>query len=569
MDFLPFCSPEHRDLIVSNFRKATKGENQKFEANFISGKGRKMILKISLVPLKKDGEICGLYGVAKDITRLKESEDALLKSERKFKALIQEGSDLIGILDLEGKYKFVSETSTPVLGIPPQEFIGKTAFDYMHPEDQERVTRLFSELKTKKQIEIGPFRFMNSKGEWRWVETKATNLTDDPAVEGIVVNSRDITDHIKTQKAIKESEERFRSFFENSLDAIMVTLPNGEILAANPSACNMFQRSEKEICALGRNGILDPDDPALIKVLKTRRETGMATAELTFIRKDGTKFPGEVTTSIFRDAEGKERSTVTIRDITERKNTEVNLLALNKNLKKFTKELIKANKDLEQFSYIISHNLRAPVANIIGLSQLLNGEDYSQEVKMKFKEEIEVNAHRIDNVIKDLNQVLQVKHDFSEVKQYISLNEIVNSIKTNLQETIKREDITITTDFREVEKINSISSFIYSIFFNLIFNSIKFRHPERSAVIDMTAEKKNGTVRFIFKDNGLGVDLDKKRGQIFGLYKRFHHHIEGKGMGLFMVKTQVEMIGGKISIASKVNRGSTFILEFGNEILRP
>ena len=568
MNFLPFCGQDHREEIVKRFNDAINGENQKFEANFISGKGRKMVLEISLVPLKNDAIITGLYGIAKDITRIKESEVALFRSERKFKALVQEGSDLIGILDLEGKYEFVSETSSSVLGIAPMDFIGKTAFDFMHPEDQERVIAEFSELESKNQIQIKPFRFKNAKGEWRWIETKATNLINDPAVKGVVTNSRDVTDHINSQKAINESEERYRSFFENSLDAVMVTIPDGNILAANPTACKMFQRSEKQLCLLGRQAVTDPLDPRLAKAIKLRRDTGTATVELTFVRKDGTKFPGEITSSIFKDSDGNPRSSMIIRDITERRIAENKLLELNKSLNTYTQELIGANKGLEQFSYIISHNLRAPVANILGLTELLNGKDYSEEIRMNFRREIESNAQRMDKVIKDLNQILQVKQDFSEAKQSIDLNEIVQSIKISLQDLIKKENIIIVTNFKEVDQIKSISSFLHSIFYNLIFNSIKFRQPGVGAVINITSKKENGTIRLIFKDNGLGMDLTKKKDEVFGLYKRFHHHVEGKGMGLFMVKTQVELLGGKITLSSKVNCGSTFTIELRNQTLK-
>ena len=565
MNFLPFCGPDHREKIVKKFNAAIGGKNQKFEANFISGKGRNKFLEISLVPLKNGDIITGLYGIAKDITRLKKSENALSQSERKFKALVQEGSDLIGILDLEGKYKFVSETSSSVLGISPTDFIGKTAFDFMHPEDQERVINEFSVLEEMNQIQIKPFRFKNARGEWRWVETIATNLINDPAIEGIVTNSRDVTNHINSQKAIKESEERYRSFFENSIDAVMVTVPGGKILAANPSACKMFQRSEEELCLLGRSAFIDLKDARLPAALKLRKEKGTATVELNFFRKDGTRFPGEVTSSIFRDSEGNPRSSMIIRDITERKFAENKLLELNKSLNANTRELIGANKGLEQFSYIISHNLRAPVANILGLTELLNDKDYSEEIRINLRKEIQSNALRMDKVMKDLNQILQVKNDFSEVKQSIDLNEIVESIKISLQDLINKENISIVTDFKEVDKIKSISSFIHSIFYNLIFNSIKFRQPEIDAVINITSKKENGKICFIFKDNGLGLDLTKKKDEIFGLYKRFHHHVEGKGMGLFMVKTQTEMLGGKISMESEVNSGSTFFIEFKDQ----
>jgi PAS domain S-box-containing protein len=564
MNFLPFCGQDHREIIVKKFNVAIGGKNQKFEANFISGKGRNMVLEISLVPLKNDGRITGLYGIAKDISRLKESENALSQSEIKFKSLVQEGSDLIGILDLEGKYKFVSETSYPVLGFAPEEFIGKMAFDFIHPGDKERVMNQFSELELKKQIEIQPFRFKNAKGEWRWVETKATNLANDPSVGGIVTNSRDVTEHINSQKAIKESEERYRSFFENSIDAVMVTVPDGRILAANPSACKMFQRTEEELCLLGRAAVTDPMDPKLAEALKLRRETGTASVELSFIRKDGSKFPGEITSSIFKDANGDPRSSIIIRDITDRKTTENNLLKLNKELKNYTKELFTANEGLEQFSYIVSHNLRAPIANIIGVADLLENSNQPEEVQKQLLKEIFNNVGRLDNVMQDLNDTLKLKAELSKKRESVKLKSLIQNIIASNQNLIDKENVSIITDFRLIDEVYTVKSYLYSAFFNLISNSIKYRKPDVSPVIEIKTESQDNQVIIHFKDNGLGIDLEKKGDQIFGFYKRFHNHVEGKGLGLFMVKSQLEMLGGRIEVISSLGKGTEFTIYLPN-----
>lgn len=334
MNFLPFCDPEHRERIVEKFNNALNGENQKFEAKFISGKSREMVLDISLIPFSSNGIIAGVYGIAKDITKLKESEAALLRSERKFKALVQEGSDLIGILDLEGRYKFVSETFYPILGITPKEFIGKSAFEFIHPEDKERVTSNFSELENKNQVLIAPFRFRNAKGEWRWIETKATNLIDDPVIQGIVTNSRDITDRILSEKALKKNEEKYRAFFENSLDGILLTNPYGEIFAANNAACKLFQRTEQEICEIGRNALVDRNDPRVVEALKEREETGKVNAEVNMRRKDGSIFLAALSCTIFQGAKGEKLSSMIIRDISESKRTEEELKASEKEYRK-------------------------------------------------------------------------------------------------------------------------------------------------------------------------------------------------------------------------------------------
>jgi PAS domain S-box-containing protein len=148
--------------------------------------------------------------VITDVTERMEKKRELMASERRFKALVQEGADLIAILDEQGNYQFVSESSYPILGIAPEDFIGKNAFDWIHPDDREAVLALFLKISEHRQIRTEPFRFMDGFGEYRWIVTIATNMTDDPAVGGVVANSRDITDAVKKAGALEISNERYR-----------------------------------------------------------------------------------------------------------------------------------------------------------------------------------------------------------------------------------------------------------------------------------------------------------------------------------------------------------------------
>ena len=144
------------------------------------------------------------------LDKVKKREEELRQSELKFRALVQEGSDLIGILNKEGYYSFVSENYHSILGFDPCELVGRNAFRFIHCEDWERVKEQFSTLDHHKQVKITPFRFRNKQGEWRWVQTTATNLLNDPAVNGIVANSRDITTIVEQASEIEQINERYQ-----------------------------------------------------------------------------------------------------------------------------------------------------------------------------------------------------------------------------------------------------------------------------------------------------------------------------------------------------------------------
>ncbi len=148
-----------------------------------------------------------------------ESKQLLYQNEERFKALVQEGADLIAILDPDGNYSYVSPTSTSVLGIAPSFFLGKNAFDFIHPDDAEKTLKFLQRITDEDTVQVEPFRFKNREGKWRWVETVLTNMLDNPAVNGIVANSRDITEQIEEAHRLK----LFEKVINSTSDAIIIT----------------------------------------------------------------------------------------------------------------------------------------------------------------------------------------------------------------------------------------------------------------------------------------------------------------------------------------------------------
>ena len=166
----------------------------------------------------------------------------------------------------------------------------------------------------------------------------------------------------------------------------------------------------------------------------------------------------------------------------------------------------------------------------------------------------------LDSVIKDINKTLQIKNELKEKKEIIFFSKLVSDIVDSIGNLIDKDNVQINPDFSAVDEIFSIKAYFHSIFFNLITNSIKYAKPGETAQIEIKSKTENGKIILTFKDNGIGIDLNRNGGKVFGLYERFHAHVEGKGIGLFMVKTQVEAIGGKISIESEPNKGTEFTI---------
>jgi len=243
-----------------------------------------------------------------------------------------------------------------------------------------------------------------------------------------------------------------------------------------------------------------------------------------------------------------------ISDITERKLAELER-------EKISKDLIQRNNALEQFAFIVSHNLRAPVANIIGLSDALCNWDNAEQRKQDFINGLSISAKKLDEVVHDLNNILRISQRVNEQKEVTYFQQLVEDIKSVLFEKISGEAVIIKTDFTKMMNTYTLKSYLYNIFYELILNSINFKQPFRAPIIEIKSYEENKTFKLLFKDNGKGIDLAKHGKHIFGLYQRFDTSVEGRGMGLCMVKTQIETLGGTIKVESELNKGTTFIIE--------
>lgn len=245
--------------------------------------------------------------------------------------------------------------------------------------------------------------------------------------------------------------------------------------------------------------------------------------------------------------------------IIERKNQEI--LSHNENLEleveKRTKELLTHNHQLEQFAYISAHNLRAPVARILGLGEVLKICKTPEEEKV-ILEKLVLTTKELDGVVKDLNKILEIRKNNTSVITEIDLHKEMELVRTNLQREIEETGTEIIDDFSAVDVIFSVKPYIDSILMNLISNSIKYRYPGRRPVIHIRTERQDEFVCINVSDNGLGINLEKYEGKMFKLYNRFHSHVEGKGLGLYLVNTQVAALGGRIEVSSTVNKGMEF-----------
>jgi PAS domain S-box-containing protein len=380
---------------------------------------------------------------------------------------------------------------------------------------------------------------------------------DLQGAKGVFITSTDITEKRKAELALKENEERFRTLIEYSFDAILIIDTVGNIQYASPSIQNLLGYEPEEV--VGRNGfefIWHEDIPGVqAKLASIVQNVDETYADY----RSTTSFGGLK----WIEAKGKNMFhnpyingiLLSLRDISDRKK-------LEEEQSELTDELVKYNKDLQQFSFITSHNLRAPVANLMSLLSLYNNDNtadpFNAELMPKFRE----CADQLNDTLNDLINVLVIRSKAGADIEFVRFDDMVELVKRNVGALLREANGTIETDFTSVEGLSYNKVHMESIFLNLLTNAIKYSDPSRPLKVEVRSEDVEGWVTLYFTDNGIGIDLERYSDRIFGLYQRFNASKDGKGLGLYMIKSQVMASGGKIEVQSKPGEGTTFIVSF-------
>jgi len=507
---------------------------------------------------------------------LEESLEVLHESERRFRSMVENGSDIITILDADGTRRYVSPTSKRILGYEPEELAGKNPFELIHPDDLPRVLECFAEgIKTPELTMTMEYRTRHKDGSWVHMETVGKNLLDDPAVAGVVTNARDVTERYLAEEAL-----RFTQFsVDHASDPVFWMGSDARFMYFNDAACCSLGYTREELLAMTVHDI-DPDFPAEVwsEQWRNLRERGSFVVESRHRTKDGRVFPVELTLN-YMQFEGKEYNCAFARDITERKLAETELLEAHQEMEKTNRQLEKAIKQANllalqaevasvaksEFLANMSHEIRTPMNGVIGMTGLLMETELSPE-QQEYANTIHASA---DALLSLINDIL----DFSKIEAgQLELEVLDFDLRTTV------EDVADMLAMRADDKGLEFSFLIHpdvpalvrgdpgrlrQILINLTGNAIKFTEQGevhiRVAVDEETDHE--ATVRFSVTDTGIGVPLNR-RDRLFRSFSQIDASITrrygGSGLGLAISKQLVDMMGGEIGLESEEGKGSTF-----------
>jgi PAS domain S-box-containing protein len=501
------------------------------------------------------GTFTGYIGSIIDIHDRKHSEEQLRKSEEHYKNYAEAMPQMAFIADARGNIIYYNQRWYAfVQGIEGTEGWGWKDKQILHPDDlQQTIDRWKYSLETGKPYEM-EYRIRRYDGEYLWHLGRAIPVCDNTGNitlwtgTNTDIHKWKVTEAAlkKSEQSLKESDLRYHTALEHSpivFAWIDTNLRYEWILNPHPDfdPGEIIGKRDDEVAN-------NPGVDALMRLKRSALDNGIQEREMiTFGLSDGPRTYDITATPLFDDNKNTIGIITASLDVTRQKQVE--------------RELKMVNTDLDTFVYTASHQLKAPTLNLEGLILHLknlsnNGADISKLIMY-----MEESVQRLKSTISDLTEVARVQKLQAEDIEDISLQEVFIKLKKSMQAEIEESGANIGTDFSRLSSFMFSKTNFETIAYNLLSNSIKYKFPARTPIIHVKAEKTDEYVIVSFEDNGLGIKEQNKE-KIFDLFKRFHTHTTGTGMGLYIVKRIVENAGGKIEVESSINNGSIFRLYF-------
>jgi PAS domain S-box-containing protein len=490
-----------------------------------------------------------VYATVRDITERIIAQTDLQNSERKLRTILENFTSLISIVDEKGVIITELVNNLEITGYKPGERIGKYIYDMVHPDDVFIIKHVSKKLiENPELVQTVIFRYKRKDGIYRTFESVAKNLLHDPAINGILITTRDITERRK----IEEELRKFYFAVDQNPATVVITDKNGFIEFINPKFTELTGYTLTEV--IGKKpSILKTEEnyplyPALWQAITTGKKW---IGEFKNRKKNGEFYWEFGSISPIVDSKGEITNYIKVaEDITDRKEAE-------ERIKKTNQELKQQNEELDAFAHTVAHDLKSPLAPLVGYSNIII--DYFHKLSeadiKKYLKSISDNAQRMNRIIEEILLLASVRRTDIEI---MPLN-----MKENIKEALQRLEYLITEYKADIRVHNDewplafgYDPWIVEVLSNYISNAIKYGGTPPKVFIG--ADENKDYVRFWIKDNGIGIAKENLEKLYLPFEQLKQVNAKGHGLGLSIVKRIIEKLDGSIGVISEQNKGSTF-----------
>jgi PAS domain S-box-containing protein len=540
------------------------------------------------VPLLKNGQLMAVLFVhyaeahhwsADELTLLQETaertwaavlrartEAALRESEERFRVMADAVPQIIWITDAEGRTEFFNRQWSLYTGVAyePDTAAG-VADSYVHPEDGPLTMRAFTTAQRTGSIFQVEHRIRAADGSYRWFLVRAEPFRD-PASGQIIRwfgSSVDIHDRKQAEEAVRCSEERLRKALSIDTVGVLFFDLDGAIHDSNAAFERMSGYSRTGLA--NGQAYLDaltapefvPDTHRAIEQLRT---AGASTPfEKQYVRPDGSRWWGLSAGKRLSEHE----CVKFVLDITEAKRAEAALRESQRQLQRSNEQLTRTNIDLDNFIYTASHDLKSPITNIEGLlyelqAQLPAATQQAADVAPLLTM-MQESVTRFQRTIGHLSDLTKLQKEHEEFLTEVQLQPVIDDVLQDLQPLLKATGAQLEVELAACPSVLFSVKNLRSVVYNLLSNALKYRHPARPPRVRIYChpDRVGKCLVLCVQDNGLGIKASRCP-ELFTMFRRLHNHVEGSGIGLYMVKRIVENVGGRIEVDSELDVGTTF-----------
>ncbi|MCF8090126.1 MAG: PAS domain S-box protein, partial [Desulfotignum sp.] len=568
-----FMDDHEATRIKQQFDQAVenKGAIEGLENTYFHKDGRKVVLETSGVPvIEADGRLKGYRGMDRDITARRKTESELRNREATLNSIFRAAPIGIGMV-ADRILTWVNDNMIEMTGYAHKDLIGSSA-RMLYP-DQEEFDRVgqekYAQIETKGTGTVET-RWQTKEGNVIDVLLSSTPLNLSDWSQGVTFTALDITARKQSEKQLIDSERNYREIFDAANDVVMIhDKTSGEIVDANSKASDLYGYEPSELYGMTVESMSQGEPPFTMveaaEWIKKTVEEGPQVFEWMARDKKGNAFWVEVS---LKNAliGGKDRLLAVIRDIRQRKAADKEIAEYREHLEELVDrraaEIKAKNKELETFTYSVSHDLKAPLRGIDGYSRLLAEEyaDKLDEEGLFFLNNVRQGATQMNKLIEDLLAYSRMERKDLHLTA-IDLNSLIENLVNQRTHDMEQCRIKVTVDL-PFQTIESDPETLRQVLANYLDNAIKYTKKDTPGTVTIGGRQDDDYWTVWVKDTGIGFD-PKYLDRIFEIFQRLHRVEEypGTGVGLAIVRKAVERIGGRVRADSTPGKGATFYLD--------